>query len=129
MVVDELSPLILALYRGQAAEAAALLAQRPPDSLTIHEAAAAGVLDRVTALVAVDPAAANAWSNDGFQPLGLACFFGRRPAVEFLLDHDGEINTPARNPMGVTALHAALASPDPETARLLVARGADVNAR
>jgi uncharacterized protein len=124
-----LSPLMDALYHGRADEAERLLGQAGEDSLTIHEAAAMGQVARLERLLADDPAAANAWSEDGFQPLGLACFFGRRQAAELLLARGGEINTPARNQFHVTALHAALAGPDPSIARLLVVAGADVNAR
>src|SRR5205085_2213331 len=105
-----------------------LLARLPADSLTIHEAASVGAVSRLEALLADDPSAVNAWSSDGFQPLGLAAFFGQRQAVELLLARGGQVNTPARHRFGVTALHAALAGPAPDLARVLIAAGADVNA-
>jgi ankyrin repeat protein len=118
-----------ALYNGRADEAQRLVSETGSDSLTIHEAAATGVTPRLQHLLAEDPSAVNAWAEDGFQPLGLACFFGRREAAELLLARGGEVNTPARNAFKVTALHAALAGPEPGIAALLVAAGADVNAR
>jgi ankyrin repeat protein len=123
------STILDALYHGRRDEADRLLAERGQDDLTVHEAAAMGAVPRLTTLLAEDPDAANAWADDGFQPLGLAAFFGRPEAFELLLASGGEVNTPARNPMQVTALHAALAGPAPELARALVAAGADVNAR
>ncbi len=124
-----LSPIMDALYHGRADEAQRLVADASPDSLTIHEAAAAGVVPRLEQLLASDPATLNAWSPDGFQPLQLAAFFGRRQAVELLLARGAEVNTHARHEFHVAALHAALAGPDHEIARLLVAAGADVNSR
>jgi uncharacterized protein len=125
---DGLSPLVVALYRSQRDIAQDLLARLRPEQLSIHEAAAAGVMPRLEQLVAADPASVNAWSPDGFQPLGLAAFFGHPAAVELLLAHGGEVNTVARHPFGVNALHAALAGPTPDIARALIAAGADVNA-
>jgi ankyrin repeat protein len=125
---DGLSPLIMALYTNRAATADAVLALRPVDSLSIHEAAAAGVVERLEAILADDPDAANAWSPDGFQPLGLAAFFGREAALDLLLARGGEVNTVARHPFAVNSLHAALAGPRPDLARRLVDAGADVNA-
>src|SRR5687768_7021351 len=66
-----LSPLMLALYHGQRDIAADLLARLGPEQLTIHEAAAAGVVARLRHILDADPSQANAWSADGFQPLGL----------------------------------------------------------
>src|SRR5262249_19685720 len=123
-----LSPLMVALYHNAPAIADLLLGRLPQDSLTLHEAAATGNAARLEQLLAQDPQAVNAWSPDGFQPLGLAAFFGRTEASELLLHRGGDVNTPARHPFGVTALHAALASPKPEFARVLIAAGADVNA-
>lgn len=123
---DGLSPLMTALYHNQSAIADALLARLPLERLTIHEAAAVGQLARIEQLLASDATAVNAWSPDGFQPLGLAAFFGRPEAVQVLLAAGGEVNTVARHPFGVNALHAALAGPRPEIARVLLAAGADV---
>src|SRR5690349_18545027 len=122
------SPLLDALYHGRTEEAQRLVNELGPDALTIHEAAAMGVVSRLEQLLTHDPASANAFAADGFQPLGLAAFFGRRDAAELLLARGGEVNTPSRNTQGVTALHAALAGPTPEIARSLIAAGADVNA-
>ena len=126
---DTLSPILDALYHGRRDDAQRLLEAVGVETLSVHEAAAMGVVPRLTVLLDAEPSTANAWSSDGFQPLGLACFFGRREAAELLLSRGGEINTPARHPFHVTALHAALASPDPDFAAQLIAAGADVNAR
>jgi ankyrin repeat protein len=128
-MTQAVSPILDALYHGRADEAERLLAETGAERLTIHEAAAMGAGARIAALLDDDASAANAWSPDGFQPLGLAAFFGRREAVELLLARGGEVNTHARHPFHVAALHAALAGPLPNIARLLVDAGADVNAR
>jgi ankyrin repeat protein len=96
--------------------------------IDVFAAAATGNLARLKAELQVDPGRVNAFSADGFQPLGLACFFGQTATAEYLLDHGAEVNTPSRNPMRVAPLHSALASRNAELARLLVERGADVNA-
>src|SRR5262249_38101135 len=118
---DGLSALMTALYHNQPNIARALLARRPPASLSIHEAAAVGALPRLQEVLAEDPSTVNAWSVDGFQPLGLAAFFGQPAAVEVLLAAGAEVNTKARHQFGVAAIHAALAGPTPEVARQLVA--------
>ena len=128
-VATVVSPILDALYHGRGDEAERLLAEVGPETISIHEAAAMGAVARIAALLDEDPQAANAWSPDGFQPLGLAAFFGRREAVELLLARGGEVNTHARHPFHVAALHAALAGPQPGIAKLLVDAGADVNAR
>jgi uncharacterized protein len=125
---DGISPLMTALYFGQSAIAQLLQARATPDSLSLHEAAATGSLARLEQLLGSDPGSVNAWSPDGFQPLGLAAFFGQGAAVDLLLARGAEVNTKARHRFGVTALHAALAGPAPEIARTLVGAGADVNA-
>jgi ankyrin repeat protein len=117
-----------ALYHGRREEADRLLSEMGTDALTIHEAAAMGVVPRLEQLLAQDAAAVNSFAPDGFQPLGLAAFFGRHEAAELLLQRGGEVNTASHNAQGVNALHAALSSADPEFARSLIAAGADVNA-
>src|SRR5437763_13142364 len=93
----ELSPIMQALYHGQHDEAQRLLAETGASHLSVHEAAAMGSLRRLEQIIAADASATNAWAADGFQPLGLAAFFGQRQAVEMLLAHGAEVNTPARN--------------------------------
>jgi uncharacterized protein len=128
-VAEVVSPILDALYHGRVADAEQLLAAAGPPSLTIHEAAAMDAVARIAQLADADPQAVNAWSPDGFQPLGLAAFFGRRQAVELLLARGAEVNTHARHQFHVAALHAALAGPQPSIARLLIDAGADVNSR
>jgi hypothetical protein len=103
------SPIMDALYHGRADEAQRLVDEAGPASLTIHEAAAMGVVPRIEQLLAEDADAVNAWAPDGFQPLQLAAFFGRREAAELLLARGGDVQTAAQNSFKVTALHAALA--------------------
>lgn len=125
---DGLSPLIMALYFNRTAIAQQIQARVPADTLTIHEAAATGAVARVIELADADPSAVNSWSPDGFQPLGLAAFFGQAEVVDALLPRGAEINTRARHRFGVAAINAALAGPKPDIARVLIAAGADVNA-
>jgi ankyrin repeat protein len=117
-----------ALYHGRTDEAQRLLEDAGPAALTIHEAAAMGVVPRLAELLGEDPDVVNAWAPDGFQPLQLAAFFGRREAAELLLSRGGDITSAAKNSFRVTALHAALAGPAPDIGRAVIAAGADVNA-
>lgn len=120
------SAVLWARYRGRGEVLDAILAAEP--SLDVFDAAALGRLDRLAELVAVDPAAANAWSADGFTPLGLAAFFGHPPAVRLLLGHGADVHAVARNAMRVQPIHAATAAHDAESVRLLLEAGADPNA-
>ena len=69
-----MSELMQAVYRGDEERVGELLAAEP--ELDVFEAAAVGKTDRLRELLDEDPALANAWADDGFQPLGLASFFG-----------------------------------------------------
>jgi ankyrin repeat protein len=121
------SMLLLALYHQRRDAAEAVLEAHP--ALDVFDAAAAGRVDRLRALLAVDPGAANAWAADGFFPLGLACFFRQPEAARLLLEAGADARAAARNPMRVTALHAAAAARDAVTARALLDHGAEVDAR
>src|SRR5258707_1702 len=70
----EPSPIPTAIYYGECDITDYLLAQGTP--LNLFEASAAGKTDRARELLALDPASTNAVAPDGFQPLGLAAFFG-----------------------------------------------------
>jgi ankyrin repeat protein len=126
-----MSELLQAVYRGDQARAEELLGANP--ELDVFEAAAVGKVDRLRELLDEDPALANAWAEDGFQPLGLASFFGHLEAARFLVERGAEVNSASRNEMKVMPLHSAAATGDPaaryELAKLLLEHGADPNAR
>ena len=120
------TPLLYARYRGLHDVVEALREAAP--ELDVFEASAVGDLDRVRALVHADPALANAHAEDGFHALGLAAFFGQPDVVRYLLEHGAEVDRVARNAqIQTTALQAAAASGDFESARLLLGAGADPN--
>jgi ankyrin repeat protein len=126
-----MSELLQALYRGDQARADELLAANP--ELDVFDAAAAGMTERLRELLDDDPALANAWAGDGFQPLGLASFFGHVEAARLLVERGAEVTSASRNDMKVMPLHSAAATGDPEAryelAKLLLEHGADPNAR
>ncbi len=126
-----MSELLQAIYRGDLARADELLASDP--ELDVFEAAAIGRTARLSELLDEDSSLANAWADDGFQPLGLASFFGHVDAARFLVEHGAEVNSASRNDLQVMPLHSAAATGDPdvryELAKLLLEHGADPNAR
>jgi uncharacterized protein len=122
-----LSAVLLAIYYGNPAIAERLVARGA--RLDIFEASASGDLERAVALLEDDPSLANAFASDGFQPLGLAAFFGHREVVEALLAKGAAVNSASNNPQRVMPLHSAVAHRHLAIARRLVEAGADVNAR
>lgn len=118
----------------------------------LFEAARAGDLARVQALVEADPTLAifaasimgdvprleelltgnrslvSAVSSDGWTPLHLAAFFGKEEAVRLLLNKGASVQARSTNPMANTPLHAAAAGRHPEIVKLLLDRGASANA-
>jgi ankyrin repeat protein len=126
-----MSELLQAVYQGDQPRIEELLAADP--DLDVFEASAVGRTDRVRELLDEDPSLANAWAEDGFQPLGLASFFGHVEAARLLVERGAEVNSPSRNDMKVMPLHSAAAADDPEAryelAKLLLEAGAEPNAR
>ena len=126
-----MSDLLQAVYRGDQARVDELLAADP--DLDVFEAAAVGRADRVRELLDEDPSLANAWAEDGYQPLGLASFIGHAEAARLLVERGAEVNSASRNDMKVMPLHSAAAADYPEVryeiAKLLLEAGADPNTR
>ena len=125
-----MSELLEALYRGD--DVSGLLAGDP--ELNVFEAAALGRTERIRELLDEEPARTNAFGDDGFQPLGLACFFGHVEAARLLLERGADPNSFARNEhIQAGPLHSAAASENkgPETryelCELLLDHGADPN--
>jgi ankyrin repeat protein len=125
------SVVCLAMYRQRRALAAALAALR--SDLDIFEASCVGDVERVRALLAVDPQQVDAVSPDGFGPLGFSAFFGHLPLLRELIACGANVNAASRNPMRVQPLHSAAALADHATAtamgRALLEAGADPDAR
>jgi ankyrin repeat protein len=120
------SPLLAALYAGQAEISSYLMSKAP--SLTIYEAAATGRIERVKELLEEDPRLLNYLSHDGWTPLHLAAFFGQSLVVEFLIDLGADMHAVSQNSNTAMPLHSALASGKADVALLLIEKGADISA-
>jgi adenosylhomocysteine nucleosidase len=124
---DGVSVALLARYRFDRPTVDAILAANP--SLDVFEAAALGRVDDLASLLAGAPDAVEAYSPDGFTALHLAAFFGSAAAVGLLLDAGARVDAWTRNALANQPLHAAAAGRQVEICRMLLATGADVNAR
>jgi uncharacterized protein len=124
---NNLSPVMTAMYYHEF-ETANLLLERMV-KLTVFEAAATGRLVHLISNLARKPELVNAYSEDGFQPLGLAAFFGKIEAVKYILKAGAEVNSPSKNSLGVTPLQSAVAGSHLEITRLLLEAGASPNVR
>jgi ankyrin repeat protein len=126
-----MSDVLQALYHGDRDKAERMATDR---ELTVFEAAALGRADRTRELLDQDPALANAFGEDGFHPLGLACFFGHVDAARLLLERGADVNALSRNEhIQTAAIHAAAASEGKdestryELVELALDHGADPN--
>ncbi|MDQ3290171.1 MAG: ankyrin repeat domain-containing protein [Bacteroidota bacterium] len=97
--------------------------------LSIFEAAALGVNERVQELLNNQADLINAISSDGFSPLGLASFFGHADTVKLLLEKGADVNQASKNDWQVQPLHSAVAARSLEIATYLLENGADVNSQ
>ena len=103
-----MSDVLQAIYRGDRDEAERLAAGR---GLDVFEAAALGRTERLRALLDEDPKRASAFGDDGFHPLGLACFFGHVEAARLLLERGADANALSRNEhIQTAAIHAGSAA-------------------
>ena len=100
--------------------------------VNVFEASALGLSDRVGEFLGAEPSLANSYSHDGWTPLHLASFFGRKDVASVLLAHGADVNARSRSTRFAkenTPLHAAAANRQVGVAELLIAHGADVNAK
>jgi len=116
-----MSVLLEALYRGDDDRVSELLSSGP--ELNVFEAAAFGRTERLRELLDEDPSRTNAFADDGFQPLGLACFFGHVEAARLLLDRGADPNL--RQGGGFRAIDSVRQNGDERLEQLLLNRGAE----
>ena len=97
--------------------------------LDVFEAATLGDVPRLQSLLTNDTGLAQAFSNDGFTALHLAAFFAQPEAAAKLLQSGADSNAVARNAMKVAVINSAAASGRADLVKLVLAAGADPNAR
>ena len=139
-----ISATLWASYRGHKEIAAFLVSKGA--NLNIFEAATVGSADQVQQYLKKDPSLALAFAPDGFTALGLASFFGNADVVRLLIKAGADVNASDAN--GTTPMHVLAAGVPPnlppppksvsgiglqdihlQTARLLLSRGANLQAR
>lgn len=119
------TPVLLAVYARHPEIAESLLATGIEPN--IFEAAATGRTERVGDLLKKHPDLVKAYSPDGWTALHLN--FGNLEIVKLTLDRGADIDAVSKNKFSATPLQGAAAMENLELARLLIARGANVNCR
>ncbi len=121
------SALMLSCYYKKPEVSALLL--KYLDEISLFEASAAGKFDVVAHLVYTHPDAINFYAEDGFTPLGLACYFGQYEVARYLVLKGADVNLPSNNGFKVYPLHSAAAGNYTDIARMLIENNAQVNVR
>lgn len=120
------SAFLWSIYSGQPLIRDFLLSRLA--GLDVYEASALGDCTRLEPLLQSDAGLIHQTSADGWAPLHLAAAFGGPQATALLLARGAQVNQISRNAMQNQPLHACIGlSRDCETARILIAGGADVN--
>ena len=124
---DGLSPIMVAAYHQEPA-IASFLADKTV-AINIFEASATGKINNVIRLLARDPQLVNSYAGDGFQPLGLACYFGHLETAEYLIKAGAPINFASRNGLKAAPIQSATAAGHEKIVQMLLRLGADPNVR
>lgn len=124
---NHLSPILVAAYH-QHPELASYLADKTV-TLTIFEAAATGKINQIIRMLARDPELVITYAEDGFQALGLACYFGHYDVAEYLAKAGAPLNSTARNGLKAAPIHSATAARHVKIVKMLLDMGADPNVR
>ncbi len=126
---DGVSLPLFCLYNGCQRALDGLLSHS--DDLTLHEAAALGRNERLTALLQVGTWAIDTLSPDGWTALHLAAFFGYEPAIRQLLAAGADAGLWARGFEHNLPLHAACAGggANQNAAIALIGASSDIDAK
>jgi ankyrin repeat protein len=119
------SPLMLSCYYKKPEVTALII--KYLDELNLFEASAAGKFDVVAYLIGLHPEAIDYYAEDGFTPLGLACYFGQFEVARYLVLKGADVNLPSNNGFNVFPLHSAAAGNYTNIAIMLIENGASVN--
>lgn len=122
-----LSPVMVAVYSQERRITDFLIDQT--GSLNIFEAAATGKTNQLARHLARDPMLVNAYAGDGYQPLGLACYFGHLKTAEYLIKAGAVVNSPSKNLLGAPPILSAAAAGHAQIILLLLKHNANPNAR
>jgi ankyrin repeat protein len=121
------SGLMLSQYHGAQDATAAIRAARA--ELDVFEAATLGDVDRLHELLHEEPSLVEARSPDDATALHFAAFFTQPETARLLADHGADVHAVSPTFGSVTPLHSAAAGGSTEIVHLLLAAGADPNAR
>jgi uncharacterized protein len=119
------SPLMLSCYYKKTTLSEVIL--KFVKNLNIYESAALGKFDTLASNIYAFPELINSFSDDGFTPLGLACYFGHEEAARYLLLKGAEVNICSRNGYHVYPIHSAVAANNTDITKILLEAGANVN--
>ena len=102
----------------------------PEPNKEIISAAKKGLVEKVRALLTLDPALVHARDSDGSTPLHCATWKGHPAVVALLLDAGADVNARNNNEhWGTTPLHAAAHANQAAIAQMLIDHGADLTAQ
>ncbi|NLV54125.1 MAG: ankyrin repeat domain-containing protein [Acidimicrobiales bacterium] len=96
--------------------------------LDLGDAAAAGDVVRVQALIDADPDAVDAVGGDGYRALHVAAYYGQVKVAELLLNRGASVDAVSDNAYAMQPLHAAASRAHAVVVHLLLDHGADVDA-
>jgi len=122
-----IGPVLVAAYNRKM-EVANFLTEKA-GILNIFEASAMGRNNQIMQHLARDHELVNAYAEDGFQPLGLASFFGQYETVRLLVQSGALLNSTSKNILNASPLQSAAATGEKNIVLYLLEKGADPNIR
>src|SRR5437879_298316 len=122
--------ILTATFYGAGDVVKLILARTPEDALNLYEAATIGNARRLKTILGQSRVRVNeATKEEGFDPLGLAAFFGHPEAVKVLLEYGADVNHKPPSRFANTAVDAAVSGDHADVVRILLAAGANPNVR